>query len=59
MDLLSLKTTPWFALLIFPQSRNNMTVQTGEVNADSLNGREIMYADKDWGGAKTVWGNFF
>jgi len=50
MDLLPLKTTHWFAHLIFPQSRNNMKVQTFEVSADSLNGREIMYADKGWGG---------
>lgn len=47
MDLLPLKTTPWFALHIFPQSHNKIKVQTYEVSADSLKDREITYGDKD------------
>jgi hypothetical protein len=50
MDLLPLKTTPWFALHIFPQSHNKIKVQTYEVSADSLKDREITYGDKVGGG---------
>lgn len=63
MDLLPLKTTSWFALHILPQSGIQMMVQTYEVSVDSLNGREIVYADKDLKGGrghkKLCWGIFF
>jgi len=52
MDLLPLKTTSWFAVHILPQSGIQMKVQTYEVSADSLNGREIVYADKDLKGGE-------